>query len=94
MRKKHYKTGNLLLSLTLSLCLLMGTALTVHAIDLPDVIIKAIEKRYPGSKITEKRKEKWKGQMVYEVEIITTSGFNYEVILSLSGEILDIEEEQ
>ncbi len=45
-----------------------------------------VETAYPGAKITEIEKERYKGQKVYEVDF-KHDGQNLEAIISLDGEI-------
>jgi uncharacterized membrane protein YkoI len=48
-----------------------------------------IEEAYPGAKITEIEKEKYKGQKIYEVDF-KHDGQNLEAIISLEGEIIKV----
>ena len=52
--------------------------------------VKAIiEEAYPGAKITEIEKEKYKGQKIYEVDF-KHDGKKLEAIISLDGEIIEV----
>jgi uncharacterized membrane protein YkoI len=52
--------------------------------------VKAIiEEAYPGAKITEIEKEKYKGKKVYEVDF-KHDGQKLEAIISLDGEIVKV----
>jgi uncharacterized membrane protein YkoI len=52
--------------------------------------VKAIiEEAYPGAKITEIEKEKYKGQKIYEVDF-KHEGQKLEAIISLEGEIIKV----
>jgi uncharacterized membrane protein YkoI len=52
--------------------------------------VKAIiEEAYPGAKITEIKKEKYKGQKIYEV-YFKHEGQKLEAIISLEGEIIKV----
>jgi len=52
--------------------------------------VKAIiEEAYPGAKITEIEKEKYKGQKIYEVDF-KHDGKKLEAIISLDGEIIKV----
>jgi len=48
-----------------------------------------IEEAYPGAKITEIEKEKYKGQKIYEVDF-KHDGKKLEAIISLDGEIIKV----
>ncbi len=48
-----------------------------------------IEEAYPGAKITEIEKEKYKGKKVYEVDF-KHDGKKLEAIVSLEGEIIKV----
>ena len=48
-----------------------------------------IEEAYPGAKITEIEKEKYKGQKVYEADF-KHDGKKLEAIISLDGEIIKV----
>lgn len=48
-----------------------------------------IEAAYPGAKITEIEKEKYKGQKVYEVDF-KHDGKKLEAIIDLDGEIIKV----
>jgi len=48
-----------------------------------------IEEAYPGAKITEIEKEKYKGQKIYEVDF-KHDGKKLEAIISLDGEIIEV----
>lgn len=48
-----------------------------------------IEEAYPGAKITEIEKEKYKGQKIYEVDF-KHEGKKLEAIISLDGEIIKV----
>jgi len=48
-----------------------------------------IEEAYPGAKITEIEKEKYKGQKIYEVDF-KHDGKKFEAIISLDGEIIKV----
>ncbi len=49
-----------------------------------------VETAYPGAKITEIEKERYKGQKVYEVDF-KHDGQNLEAIISLDGEIIRVD---
>ncbi len=49
-----------------------------------------VETAYPGAKITEIEKERYKGQKVYEVDFMH-DGQNLEAIISLDGEIIRVD---
>ncbi len=49
-----------------------------------------VETAYPGAKITEIEKERYKGQKVYEVDF-KHDGQNLEAIISLDGEIIKVD---
>lgn len=52
--------------------------------------VKAIiEEAYPGAKITEIEKEKYKGKKIYEVDF-KHDGKRLEAIISLDGEIIKV----
>lgn len=52
--------------------------------------VKAIiEESYPGARITEIEKEKYKGQKIYEVDF-KHDGKKLEAIISLDGEIIKV----
>jgi uncharacterized membrane protein YkoI len=52
--------------------------------------VKAIiEEAYPGARITEIEKEKYKGQKIYEVDF-KHDGKKLEAIISLDGEIIKV----
>jgi outer membrane protein len=80
--------------LILGLCFLLGAAFAAQASDVPEVMRKAIDRKFPGAVITEVRKDTWNGRPVTEVEITLRDGGDYEVIMSDTGEILGIEEEK
>ena len=48
-----------------------------------------VEAAYPGAKITEIEKERYKGQKVYEVDF-KHDGKNFEAIISLEGELIKV----
>lgn len=48
-----------------------------------------IEAAYPGARITEIEKEKFKGEKIYEVDF-KHGGENLEAIISLEGEIIKV----
>jgi len=49
-----------------------------------------IEEAYPGAKITEIEKERYRGQKVYEVDF-KHDGQNLEAIISLDGELIKVQ---
>lgn len=49
-----------------------------------------IEDAYPGAKISEIEKERYRGKKVYEVDF-KHDGQNLEAIISLDGEIIKVE---
>ena len=67
---------------------------TAGANELSETVKKNIKIKFPGAKITETRDDTWNGQPVTEVEIVTTEGTAYELIISKDDKILDIEEEK
>ncbi len=72
--------------------LIVAMALFVSpALALKKSEVKAIvETAYPGAKITEIEKERYKGQKVYEVDF-KHDGQNLEAIISLDGEIIRVD---
>ncbi len=72
--------------------LIVAMALFVSpALALKKSEVKAIvETAYPGAKITEIEKERYKGQKVYEVDF-KHDGQNLEAIISLDGEIIKVD---
>ncbi len=69
------------------ICLIM-TAGSAAAVGKKDVRA-TIEEAYPGAKITEIEKEKYKGKKVYEVDF-KHDGKKLEAIVSLEGEIIKV----
>ncbi|MDY6987314.1 MAG: MipA/OmpV family protein [Thermodesulfobacteriota bacterium] len=94
MRKDHYRPTNVKATLALGFFLLLGAPLAAQAGDVPKVIREAIHQEFPGATIKEIEQEVWKGQPVTEVELTSRDGVDYEVVLSDSGEILNVEEEE
>lgn len=74
--------------LILTTFLLMTTGTVVLANDLPSHIKQAVEDEFPGAVITEARQELWQGEMMYEVEIKSIDGKEYELIISREGKIV------
>ena len=62
-----------------------GSAAAVGKKDVRSII----EEAYPGAKITEIEKEKYKGNRVYEVDF-KHDGKKLEAIISLEGEIIKV----
>lgn len=62
--------------------------------ELPIHVASVVEKEYPGARILDVRHEKWKGQMVWEVEIETQGGKEWELIISEDGELLEVLDEE
>ncbi len=73
---------------------MLGMASSAQALDVPDAIQQLVEQEFPGAKITEIRKDTWRGQPVTEVEFIAKDGVEYEMIISEDGKVLSIEEEK
>jgi len=92
MRRDHYRPTNVKATLALGFFLLLGAPLAAQAGDVPNVIREAIAQEFPGAIIKETEQEVWKGQPVTEVELTSRDGVDYEVFLSDSGEILNVEE--
>ena len=78
----------------IGLTFILGMAFSAQALDVPDAIRQLVEQEFPGAKITEIRKDTWKGQPVTEVEFIAQDGAEYEMIISEDGKVLSIEEEK
>jgi outer membrane protein len=76
------------------LCLLFGFVFSAQADDLKEAVSRVIDLRFPDASITEIRKDTWKGEPVTEVELTSRDGVDYEVVLSDSQEILNVEEEK
>lgn len=65
--------------------------LSVPASALKKSEVRAIiEEAYPGAKITEIEKERYRGQKVYEVDF-KHDGQNLEAIISLDGELIKVQ---
>jgi hypothetical protein len=75
---------------TLMLCVLPAST---WANDPSEAVQRAIDKRFPGAVIRETEQETWKGQRVTEVELTASDGKDYEVLISNTGEILNVEED-
>jgi outer membrane protein len=58
----------------------------------PPAVSKTIVEQYPGAEIREVEPESWEGLSVWEVELTTIEGDDFEIILSESGDIFDISE--
>lgn len=69
-------------------------SLNAWAIEVPASIRELVEREYPGARVTEIRKDVWNGRPATEVEFQTSDGALFEMALSESGEILNIEEEK
>lgn len=67
------------------LALTAGSAVAIGKKDVRAII----EEAYPGAKITEIEKEKYKGHKVYEVDF-KHDGKKLEAIISLEGEIIKV----
>lgn len=59
----------------------------------PTAVANRIAREYPGAEIREVEQETWQGQPAWEVELTTREGEDLEVILSESGQILDVSDE-
>lgn len=79
--------------LTIVFFMLFGATLAIGEEKLPEVLRKKIEQAFPGAKIVEVEKERYKGNNVTEIELIAKDGTPYEVYLSEDGKIVKIEEE-
>jgi len=69
----------------ISLALFSGSVAAIGKKDVRAII----EEAYPGAKITEIEKEKYKGQKIYEVDF-KHDGQKLEAIISLEGEIIKV----
>ena len=94
MRTNHFTPTNFKIMLILGLYLFLGTVFATYADGVPYAIRKAIDEKFPGATINEIEQEMWKGQLVTEVELTSKDGVDYEVFISDSGKILNIEEEK
>jgi uncharacterized membrane protein YkoI len=72
-------------SILICLVLIAGSAAAIGKKDVRAII----EEAYPGAKITEIEKEKYKGKKVYEVDFKHDSK-KLEAIISLEGEIIKV----
>lgn len=88
------KSLRVFLLLLVSLHFMAGGVVASKSGELSEVIVESIEKAFPGCKITETEKEKWKGKVVTEVELVASDGVRYEVYVSDDGTIQKIEEEE
>ena len=77
---------NRILCIFISLVLYSGNAAAFGKKD----VRALIEKEYPGARITEIEKERYKGQKVYEVDF-KHDGQALEAIISLEGEIIKVQ---
>lgn len=77
---------NKILCIFISLVLYSGIATAFGKKDVRAII----EKEYPGARITEIEKERYKGQKVYEVDF-KHDGQALEAIISLEGEIIKVQ---
>jgi len=77
MKKRFY--------LAIALVLLSASASAIGKKEVKAII----EEAYPGAKITEIEKEKYKGQKIYEVDF-KHDGKKLEAIISLDGEIIKV----
>lgn len=78
----------------LSFLSLLGFMDSSQAYDLPMSVQKTILQEFPDAIITETRIDRWEGRPVTEIELTTPDGRDLEVVISDSGEILNIEEEK
>ena len=69
----------------ISLALFSGSVAAIGKKDVRAII----EEAYPGARITEIEKEKYKGQKIYEVDF-KHDGQKLEAIISLEGEIIKV----
>ena len=69
----------------ISLALFSGSVAAIGKKDVRAII----EEAYPGAKITEIEKEKYKGQKIYEVDF-KHDGQKHEAIISIEGEIIKV----
>jgi uncharacterized membrane protein YkoI len=76
--KKHFYVA-------IALVLLSASAFAIGKKEVKAII----EEAYPGAKITEIEKEKYKGQKIYEVDF-KHDGKKLEAIISLDGEIIKV----
>ena len=68
------------------LCLIAIPGFALTRADIKTLILN----EYPGAKITEIEKEKYKGKKVYEVDF-KHEGQKWEAIISLEGEIIKVQ---
>ncbi len=69
----------------IALVLVSASAFAIGKKDVKAII----EEAYPGAKITEIEKEKYKGKKIYEVDF-KHDGKKLEAIISLEGEIIKV----
>ena len=69
----------------IALLLIPGTVFALGKSDVRAII----EAAYPGARITEIEKEKYKGEKIYEVDF-KHGGESLEAIISLEGEIIKV----
>ncbi len=72
--------------LIIAMALFVGPAMALKKSEVKAIV----ETAYPGAKITEIEKERYKGQKVYEVDF-KHDGQNLEAIISLDGEIIRVD---
>ncbi len=72
--------------LIIAMALFVGPAMALKKSEVKAIV----ETAYPGAKITEIEKERYKGQKVYEVDF-KHDGQNLEAIISLDGEIIKVD---
>jgi hypothetical protein len=94
MKMDYCDLVNFMVTLAVGLSLLLGPPIYAHTQDMPQPVKKAIEKKFPGAIIKEISREEFQGQPVTEVELTSQQGdYCLEVLVSDSGEILSIKEE-
>ncbi len=60
--------------------------------ELPETVTKAVEAKFPGSKIVKAKKDTEDGKQVYELKLKSNDDKKYEVEVSSDGEILKSEQ--
>ena len=91
--KTSVVTGYLLVGMICIGC--AGTVLAGKAIpvkELPEKVVNAINKRFPGAELLSAEKDTEDGKLYYEVQIRDKKG-HWEVEVSPKGKILDIDKE-
>ncbi len=81
----------IILGFTLSFVLVLCGV--IRAGNLPTAVLERLTDHFPGAQVTEVEPAMWEGQSVLEVDLITTDGVAYQVLVTETGEILEAEKE-